>query len=80
VLVKARKKVIKFEKVSPLIVADWRVPGKNYGKRNNALYIGTYGHMKDAVRIAAQRLSKMEGRKVSMSEVGRRLLAAAGLI
>lgn len=56
---------------------EWR--GSRKEKMSEHLSAGLPAHMKAALRLAAERLTKIEGRRVSMSEVARRLLAAGGI-
>lgn len=40
---------------------------------------GTFGHQKWVLRLTAERLTKIEGHRVSMAEVVRRALRSAGI-
>ncbi len=65
--------------ISPIIANDWRTSDKKY-RMSSHLSAGMTDHQKMVLRITAERLSKVEGRRVSMSEVARRALASAGVL
>lgn len=64
--------------VNPLLRTDARRPSKGYRMSSHAS-VGMSDDMKAALREAAVRVSEIEGRRVSMSEIMRRLATAGGL-
>ena len=67
------------EGVNPLLQTSCPRPSKDLRMSSRAS-VGMSDQTKAALRLAADEVSRLEGRRVSMSELMRRLAAAGGIL